>query len=697
MSTTTTAPSSEVTLAIETLVPWGPPSPMNTSRGPRDLRIFKLRDGSEEAARFWKVWRQAKAELKAAGIDVKPATGRDWVAQWWIVPTERIVALAKTVEASHAIDADIDVPRPEGVEFLPYQRGGIAFALERIKAGKGALIADEMGLGKTVQAIGVINADPTISRVLVICPASVKINWWRELRKWLARPLSVGIVDGGVWPSTDVVVVNPEVVDKFPKRMEFFWDLVVIDEAHTHRNPKGKRARIIFGHKPTKKEIEKGAKPVSGIVSRRKIALTGTPIPNKPIEIFPILNWLDPERWSNGYKFAVRYCAAVRTRFGFNTSGSSNLDELRRELRGSVMIRRKKSEVLKELPPKTRKIVLLDREELGIEAQRSLLNDFEERMSELEEEAEFAKILGDAEAYAAAVGKLNAAISAKFSEMSEVRHRVALAKLPAIKAHVEAAIEEHKVVFFAHHRDVLDEMKRYFGNRAVMVRGGMTANEKQAAVDAFQRDDSVDLFLGQIIAAGVGLTLTASSHVIFGELDWVPGNVTQAEDRCHRIGQRSNVFVEHLVVDGTIDARIAEVIVEKQGIIEKSLDGENAELVEMAATPSGGSSITFREVDRVARKIEEGGLAGEAAAAVHTALIALSGVCNGAASWDHVGFNKFDTRLGKALAARETLTPREAAVGGRLVLKYRRQIGTELADKIAAALGMTKKENHENN
>lgn len=697
MTTTTTTPGQEVTLAIETLLPWGPARPIVTAKGHRDLRTYKLKEGSEEAARFWKVWRQAKEQLRAAGISVKPlGGGGDWEAQWWHVPRERIVELARTVEASHAVDAAIDIPRPAGLDFLPYQRGGIAFALDRIRAGKGALIGDEMGLGKTVQAVGVINADPAISRVLVICPATVKINWWRELRKWLARPLTVGIVDSGVWPSTDVVVVNPEVVDRFPKRMEFFWDLVVIDEAHTHRNPKGKRARIIFGHKPTKKETEAGAKPSSGIVARRKLALTGTPVPNKPAEIWPILNWLDPERWGNFYKFATRYCAAVRTRFGFDTSGSSNLDELRRELRGSVMIRRKKSEVLKELPAKTRKIVLLDREALGVDAQRSLLSDFEERMIAIEEEAEFAKIMGDADAYAAAVKKLNGAISAKFSEMSEVRHRVAVAKIPAMIEHVQASIEEHKVVFFAHHRDVLEAMARHFGKRAVLVYGGMTSGEKQASVDAFQNDDTVDLFLGQITAAGVGLTLVASSHVIFGELDWVPGNVTQAEDRCHRIGQKDAVFVEHLVVDGTIDARIAEVIVEKQAVIERSLDGENAELVEMAATPSGGSSVTFREIDRVARRIEEGGLAGEAAAAVHFALRSLAGVCNGAVSWDHVGFNKFDSRIGKALAECATLTPRQAAVGGRLVLKYRRQIGQDLADKIAAALGLGKEDNARN-
>ena len=342
-----------VTVELERLVPWTPPKPVNTVKGPRDLRTFTLRNGKPEADAFWKVWRAAKKELKAAGITVKPVgAGDTWEAQWWMVPVERIARMQETVAKSHATDAEVEIPVPDGLAYLPYQRGGIAFALDRLRAGKGTLIGDEMGLGKTIQAIGVINGDAKIHRVLVICPATAKINWYRELRKWLTRKLSVGIADPGVFPTTDVVVINFDILHKFPKWMEFFWDLVVVDEAHYLRNPNARRTQIVVGYTPTKKMQKKGEKIVPPMNARRKLCLTGTPIPNKPVELWPLLNWLDKDTWGNFWRYAKRYCDARQNGFGYDFDGASNLDELKRELRSSVMVRRLKADVLTELPPK---------------------------------------------------------------------------------------------------------------------------------------------------------------------------------------------------------------------------------------------------------------------------------------------------------------------------------------------------------
>ena len=127
-------------------------------------------------------------------------------------------------------------------------------------------------------------------------------------------------------------------------------------------------------------------------------------------------------------------------------------------------------------------------------------------------------------------------------------------------------------MLFAHHHDVIEQIIAPFGDAAVKLTGEDTAVERQAAVDRFQTDPGCTLFVGSITAAGLGLTLTASSHVVFAELDWVPGNMRQAEDRCHRIGQRDSVLVQYIVMEGSLDAQIAQQLVEKEEIIEQALD-----------------------------------------------------------------------------------------------------------------------------
>ena len=161
----------------------------------------------------------------------------------------------------------------------------------------------------------------------------------------------------------------------------------------------------------------------------------------------------------------------------------------------------------------------------------------------------------------------------EFGEMSKVRKEVAVAKIPFILDHVREALEElEKLVLFVYHHEVVDALKTSLGDSCVSVDGRTKNEDRQAAVDRFQSDPSCKVFVGTIRAAGVGITLTAASNVIFGELDWVPGNVTQSEDRCHRIGQTDTVFVRHLVLEDSLDERMAQIIVEKQEVIDKALD-----------------------------------------------------------------------------------------------------------------------------
>lgn len=189
----------------------------------------------DPAAKVW--W--TTDETKAAKIS-RP----DAVAAINAERMEAARAAQAAIEASRATDSDRDIPAPAGLAYLPYQRGGIAYAMER----DGVLIGDEPGLGKTIQAIGAVNADPNARRVLVICPASLKLNWRNELRKWLTRPLTIGIAESDDFPKTDVVIINYDIVARHRlviDRIE--WDCLIVDEAHYLKSPKAQRTKAVLG------------------------------------------------------------------------------------------------------------------------------------------------------------------------------------------------------------------------------------------------------------------------------------------------------------------------------------------------------------------------------------------------------------------------------------------------------------------
>lgn len=652
-----------------------------------------------------KVWYTHKPEIAAR---LTPE-GQEQLAR---EAAERAEAVQRHIEASRAVAADIDIPAPEGLSYLPYQRAGIAYALAR----PNTLIGDEMGLGKTIQAIGLINADPTIRSVLVICPASLKLNWVRELRKWLTRPMRVAMMSGaGRVPEAryaDILVVNYDIVSKIRAGLDArTWDLVVADECHYLKNPKADRTRAVLGGRATRaKSKDKPGKPaIDPLQANRRLMMTGTPICNRPIELWPLVESLDPNGLgANFMRYARRYCGAHQNGWGWDFSGASHLDELQAALRGSIMVRRLKADVLTELPPKRRQIIQL--EATGV------LGDVVAREAAIEQRhedvilaaraaVELAKADSDA-AYERAVTDLTAATQIAFAEMSQARHELAVAKAPLVAEHITAMLEEiPKVVVMAVHHDVIDTLRAHFPD-SVVVDGRVPIEARQAAVDRFQTDPTCRVFIGNIRAAGVGLTLTAASTVIFAELDWTPGNISQAEDRCHRIGQRDSVLVQHIVVDGSLDARMALVLVEKQDVIDRALDRECAaapqpaapaeiELVDAlpppvprgarATEPRDGRAAT-RDVKREALRAYGERMTDEQIAAVHAGLRMLAGLdADHAMEQNQMGFNKLDGRIGHDLAERRTLTRTQAALGRKLLLKYRRQLGDDLAAQIRGA------------
>ena len=446
-----------------------------------------------------KVWWTAdldKAIAVAGMADLSPAVER---------------ALGKAVEAqkasltaSSAQTADIDVPSPDGLDYLPFQRAGIAYAMDR----KAVLIADEMGLGKTIEAIGLVNAVPAIRSVLVVCPASLKTNWLRELERWLTRPMTVAICNGDT-PDVDIRITNYEQLHKLPLAPV---DMIVIDEAHYLKNPKAKRTKL----------VGKFAK-----LADLKVLMTGSPILNRPIELHSLLDILDPGAWAF-WPYAMTYCDGFKGQWGWDFTGASNLGDLQRKLRSTLMVRRLKADVLTELPPKRRQIVPLSAKAYSavLKAEAKAQSDIDADIEALELARDLAEAVGDKAAYDEAVQNLHARHSIAFTEMSRVRHESATAKAPAVADHVEALLESvDKVIVMAHHHDVIDLLVGRLNEYGVVSLDGRDNQaNRQDAVDRFQSDPDTRVFVGSIQAAGVGLTLTAASLVVFAELDWVPGN-----------------------------------------------------------------------------------------------------------------------------------------------------------------------------
>ena len=555
-------------------------------------------------------------------------------------------ALVPKLEASRAVSSDVEFPVPDGLSYLGYQKAGIAFAL----AHPGTIIADEMGLGKTVQAIGVINASPDVRRVLIVCPASLKLNWRNECKKWLTRPeLSVQLWSRDFTKPGEisdlVCIINYDMLKKLPT--DATWDLLILDEAHYVKNPKSQRTKLVGALKKR---------------CARVIALTGTPILNKPIELWPILQIVASEAWDPAgfmkgrsvgagegagfFRFAKRYCAAHEVWFGhtkhWDFTGASNLDELQEKLRSTCMVRRLKQDVLKELPAKRRQTI-----ELEIDADEEL---DAERTSWGDSDFEPAK----------------ARQRIQFTEISSARAALAVKKAPAVAEHVIDALEggSEKIVLFAHHREVITALEAALVAYNPLVITGETPTEaRQLYVERFQSNGTHRVIIGSIGAMGVGLTLTAASHVIFAELDWTPANVTQAEDRCHRIGQTESVLVQHLVVKGSLDARMVELLIQKQEIADLALDEETLEDV---------SDRALVEKDPVVDALMLEAL--KISALVHMQLRYLAACCDGAQARDDSGFNKLDAPIGKRLATLSALSPRQALLGQKIVRKYKRQL-----------------------
>lgn len=394
---------------------------------------------------------------------------------------------------------------------FPFQREGV----RAIKANKRVLLADEMGLGKTLQTIVALRSLKGVQKIAICAPASLLENWRTEWRKWTTttakRRLKIRLAS----------------YDKIGALFSEKWDALVFDEAHYMKTGSTYRTQSAL-------ELVKQNSRA------RVILLTGSPLLNRPIELLPLLLMTRIIRTKTAaQKYLDSFCRRVDFRTGeTDFEGAHDIPKLRDALaKCPRYVRRTKTQVAKWLPPKRHRVVVVGHRPRKITALQTFLKDRPDH-----------------------------------NLLTERRRDEALAKVPWAVEHVKRLLESDKkdgVVVFAHHRDVIARFRDAFSENiyTTVVDGSVTGDAKQKAIDKFNLQPAPKLFLGSIRACGHGFNLTSASRVVFAELDWTPAAIRQAEDRCHRIGQRSTVFVDYLVLPESLDWLLARVLVMKSAML----------------------------------------------------------------------------------------------------------------------------------
>ena len=436
-------------------------------------------------------------------------------------------------------------------KLLNFQKEGLDFLM---KSSGNALLADEMGLGKTVQTLSYVATEKQTFPVLVVAPLVTLNNWEREIEKFLKKKSrngrliesespSVTLIRTGKkkeLPKTDIYVINYELLFKrYDDLAKVGIKTVVCDEVHNLRS------------KTTQKY--KSIKKLAALPSvSYRIGLSGTPIYNRGSEIWPIIDILKPGLLGSFKEFCEYFCYV-------NEKGKAIVLEnkrasLRNNLQNHVMLRRKKSDVLKELKDKVRyKEVIAADTDYYVEELDKIWKRLEEEQKTAD--SEFSK-------------------SASYHRAIQSERQIAgLAKLPHVINFVKNIMEiEESVVVFCHHKVIhklLHESLQEFA--PVSIIGGQSDTIRQDQIDKFQKGES-KLMIAGIRAGNVGINLTKAKYVIFAELDWSPAIHRQAEDRLHRIGQKNTVFAYYLIGNGTLDDHVANVLVDKSYEIDEIMD-----------------------------------------------------------------------------------------------------------------------------
>jgi len=447
-----------------------------------------------------------------------------------MTPADRIIDIINGGPPS------IEQPKEIYGQLYPHQLSAIEFL--ELNGGRG-IIADTMGLGKTATSIGFLKRSGS-KKAIIVSPALVKFSWSDEIKKWTGEESLV--IDSKT--KDDLIlhndfkylIINYDILKKkFSVLSRVRPDTIIFDEMHYLKNSKAQRTRAALAL----------AKPIKQLV-----LLSGTPFLSRPIELFNALQLLNPQEWRSWLDYAKRYCNYRKTRFGIDVSGASNIDELRDRIK-FVMLRRTKEQVLKDLPPKIYTNIPV-----------VMSSQYKYDYGLIMKEYKMSKKADD--------------MASKLKLLNGLRVVTSKGKIDAAIDLIKRILSDpnEKVVVFSVYNSPLEEIAKEFGDESVMITGKTLVKDRGAIVNSFQNNKNVRVFLGGLVAAGVGITLTAASNVVFLDFSWVPADHMQAADRVHRISQKANsVNIYQLYAKDTIDEFLVNMLKHKQYLFNKLIEG----------------------------------------------------------------------------------------------------------------------------
>ena len=419
-------------------------------------------------------------------------------------------------------------------------------AIKKLTSNKKFILADDMGLGKTTSTI--ISALETGSKkILIVCPASLKINWLREIQNYTNR--SVFVCEGKKFATDeDFVIINYDIIKNFhdikeketSQILNYKFDLVILDEAHYIQNSQAQRTKLINNF------IQK----INWVW-----LLTGTPMTSKPINYYNLLKIIESPVAQNWQAYVIRYCGGYQFRVGgnkkvWNTNGATNLDELR-ERTSTQVLRRLKENIL-DLPEKIITPIYL---KLKSKEYEDLMGEYYDWYNNKKDES--------------------SSLTIQFSKLMKVRQVIANEKIESTIELCENILEQgKKVIVFTNFTETLQRIYQHFGKKAVYLDGSCSKPHRQHSIDEFQNNDKIKVFVGNLKAAGVGLTLTAAEVVVMNDLSFVPSDHAQAEDRAYRYGQKNNVLVYYPIFENTVEGAVYDILTRKKNIISQVM-GDN--------------------------------------------------------------------------------------------------------------------------
>jgi len=471
-----------------------------------------------------------------------------------VVETEKLYAMwvpkAAILQEEKKLNRIIDYT-PYAVRApMPHQK----IAIEKLLANDKYILADDMGLGKTTSAV-IASLESNVKKVLIVCPASLKLNWKKEIEIYAKYEKKILIVEGRKWGSTfDYYIINYDILKNYHTTdktedseaykliMNEHFDLAIVDEAHYIQNTGAQRTKLM-----------------NDILDKipKVWLLTGTPMTSRPINYFNLLKIVNSPLTLNWQQYVRRYCRGfkfkVNGRTIWNTSGASNLDELRERAK-NLVLRRMKSDIL-DLPEKIISQIYLE-----------LDSSFYD-----EELEEFLKISESEK------GKESIAIT--LARLMKVRQIIAIEKVPYTCELIDKFLEQDKkVIVFTNFTMSLDMIHEKYPKNSVVLDGRMTKEKKDLSVTKFQNDKKIKVFIANIKAGGVGINLTEAEGIIMNDLSFVPSDHSQAEDRAYRIGQKNTVLVYYPIFENTIEQIVYNILQRKKDIIDQVMgDGEYSE------------------------------------------------------------------------------------------------------------------------